>query len=105
MTTYDLKKVISDYAHEHITPEMAVGHALQHLDHLAQTQTTMLARQQELGQKITELTQLSRQLQGMLLSNEKQFDQQQTVINSLMGLNITVYQLKNEVDSLKIRLT
>jgi len=101
MTTYDLKKVISDYAHERITPDMAIGHALQHLEQVTQTQATMLARQQELGQKITELSQLSQLLQAMLQGHNQQADQQQTVITAL---NLTMYQLKNEVDSLKIRL-
>ena len=101
MTTYDLKKVISDYAHERITPDMAIGHALQHLEQMFQTQTTMLARQEELGQKMTELTQLSQLLQAMLQGHNQQADQQQTVITAL---NLTMYQIKNEVDSLKIRL-
>jgi hypothetical protein len=34
MATYDPKQVLADYAHGRITPEMAVGHSLQHIDHL-----------------------------------------------------------------------
>jgi len=34
MSTYDHKQVLSDYANGKITPEMAVGHALQHIDKL-----------------------------------------------------------------------
>ena len=34
MATYDHKQVLSDYAKGEITPEMAVGHSLQHIDKL-----------------------------------------------------------------------
>ena len=34
MSTYDHKQVLSDYAKGQITPEMAVGHSLQHIDKL-----------------------------------------------------------------------
>ena len=38
MSTYDHKQVLSDYEHGKITPEMAVGHSLQHIDNLYVTQ-------------------------------------------------------------------
>ncbi len=34
MATYDHKQVLSDYDKDKITPEMAVGHSLQHIDKL-----------------------------------------------------------------------
>ncbi len=34
MSTYDPKQVLTDYANGKITPEMAVGHSLQHIDKL-----------------------------------------------------------------------
>jgi len=34
MATYDPKQVLTDYASGKITPEMAVGHSLQHIDKL-----------------------------------------------------------------------
>jgi len=34
MATYDHKQVLSDYDKGKITPEMAVGHSLQHIDNL-----------------------------------------------------------------------
>ncbi len=34
MSTYDHEKVLSDYANGKITPEMAVGHSLQHIGKL-----------------------------------------------------------------------
>lgn len=38
MSTYDHKQVLTDYARGQITPEMAVGHSLQHIDKLYETQ-------------------------------------------------------------------
>ena len=40
MATYDPKQVLADYAKGTITPEMAVGHSLQHIDKLYEAQTT-----------------------------------------------------------------
>ena len=39
MATYDPKQVFTDYASGQITPEMAVGHSLQHIDKLYEAQT------------------------------------------------------------------
>jgi len=41
MATYDHKQVLTDYANGKITPEMAVGHGLQHLAHLYAAQATL----------------------------------------------------------------
>ena len=38
MATYDPKQVLADYATGKITPEMAVGHSLQHIDKLYEAQ-------------------------------------------------------------------
>lgn len=40
MSTYDHKQVLADYAKGKITPEMAVGHSLQHIDKLYAAQAT-----------------------------------------------------------------
>lgn len=40
MATYDPKQVLTDYANGHITPEMAVGHSLQHINKLYELQAT-----------------------------------------------------------------
>ena len=37
MATYDPKQVLTDYASGQITPEVAVGHSLQHIDKLYET--------------------------------------------------------------------
>ncbi|MCE7988655.1 MAG: hypothetical protein DYG89_46460 [Caldilinea sp. CFX5] len=39
MATYDHKQVLADYANGTLTPEMAVGHSLQHIDKLYTAQT------------------------------------------------------------------
>lgn len=41
MSTYDYDKVMSDYANDRITPEMAVGHSLQHIGKLYETVTAL----------------------------------------------------------------
>lgn len=38
MSTYDHNKVLADYASGKITPEMAVGHSLQHISQLYDAQ-------------------------------------------------------------------
>ncbi|NJR52120.1 MAG: hypothetical protein HC780_23635 [Leptolyngbyaceae cyanobacterium CSU_1_3] len=38
MSTYDHKQVLSDYATGKITPEMAIGHGLQHIGKLYEAQ-------------------------------------------------------------------
>ena len=43
MSTYDHKQVLADYAAGRITPEMAVGHSLQHIAQLYETQATTRA--------------------------------------------------------------
>jgi len=40
MATYDHKQVLADYAAGRITPEMAVGHSLQHIAQLYEAQAT-----------------------------------------------------------------
>ena len=40
MSTYDPKQVLADYANGRITPEMVVGHSLQHIDKLYEMQAT-----------------------------------------------------------------
>ncbi len=55
MGTYDHKQVISDYANGRITAEMAVGHGLQHIDKLYETQTAANVSHYELRGKIDTL--------------------------------------------------
>ena len=55
MGTYDHKQVISDYANGRITAEMAVGHGLQHIDKLYETQTAANVSRYELRSKVDSL--------------------------------------------------
>lgn len=48
MGTYDLKQILNDYANDKITPEMAVGHALQHIKKLYELQTNANINRYEL---------------------------------------------------------
>jgi len=42
MATYDHKQVLADYANGKITPEMAVGHSLQHIAKLYEAQAAAI---------------------------------------------------------------
>ena len=64
MGTYDHKKVIADYANGHITPEMAVGHGLQHIDKLYEAQTTATLSRYELRSQVDTLTETITALQA-----------------------------------------
>ena len=60
MATYDHKQVLADYAAERITPEMAVGHSLQHIAQLyeaqAATRAALTARVNTLQAEVDRLT-------------------------------------------------
>jgi hypothetical protein len=51
MGTYDHKQVIADYAAGKLTPEMAVGHSLQHINNLYEAQTAANLSRYELRSK------------------------------------------------------
>ena len=55
MSTYDHKKVLSDYANGRMDLEMAMGHSLQHIVKLYQAQSTANTRRQEIRDKATDL--------------------------------------------------
>ena len=64
MGTYDHKQVISDYANGRMTAEMAIGHALQHIDKLYETQTAANVSHYELRDKIDTLEKMVNALQA-----------------------------------------
>jgi 50S ribosomal subunit-associated GTPase HflX len=79
---------------------MAIGHTLQHIgllyqgqDHAGQRRQTM---QQDMEALKAALTKLKQENETLRVHMERQEQQ----LNSLIGLNLTVYQIKNEVDSL-----
>jgi hypothetical protein len=55
MGTYDHKQVISDYANGKLTPEMAIGHSLQHIDKLYEAQTAANLSRYDLRSKVDTL--------------------------------------------------
>jgi hypothetical protein len=55
MGTYDHKQVITDYENGKLTPEMAIGHSLQHIDKLYEAQTAANLSRYELRSKVDTL--------------------------------------------------
>ena len=55
MGTYDHKQVISDYASGKLTPKMAIGHSLQHINNLYEAQTAANLSRYELRSKVDTL--------------------------------------------------
>jgi hypothetical protein len=55
MGTFDHKQLLSDYESGRMTVEMAIGHALQHIDKLYEFQTTANINRYELRGKIDTL--------------------------------------------------
>lgn len=73
MGTYDPKQILSDYANGNITVEMAIGHALQHLDKLYELQTVANLNRYDLRGRVDTLenrlnslqTKIDRLMAGM----------------------------------------
>jgi chromosome segregation ATPase len=108
MSTYDHKKVLSDYANGRMDLEMAMGHSLQHIGKLYEGQATANTRRQEIRAKATKLEKEVKTLRAEIKQWQRlraQVDRLRKVVDSLSGLNLTVYQLKDDVDSLKARLS
>ncbi len=107
MSTYDHQKVLSDYVNGRMDIEMAMGHSLQHIVKLYKAQTTANTSRQEIRDKATELEKEVKTLRAEIKQLQRlhaQVDRLQKVVDSLEGLNLTVYQLKDDVDSLKASL-
>ncbi|MCK6625886.1 MAG: hypothetical protein L6R45_12005 [Anaerolineae bacterium] len=64
MGTYDPKQILSDYANGNITVEMAMGHALQHLDKLYELQTVANLNRYELRGRVDTLENRLNSLQA-----------------------------------------
>ncbi len=52
MGTYNHKQILSDYANDRMTVEMAMGHTLQHIDKLYDLQTTANVNRYELRGRV-----------------------------------------------------
>lgn len=66
MATYDPKQLLSDYANGRITPEMAVGHSLQHINLLYENQNSANTERSVLHQELNKLQAAFNRLQQML---------------------------------------
>ncbi|MBE7467766.1 MAG: hypothetical protein HS114_01320 [Anaerolineales bacterium] len=64
MGTYGHKQVMSDYANGKLTPEMAIGHSLQHIDKLYEAQTAANVSQYGLRGKVDTLENRTNALQA-----------------------------------------
>lgn len=64
MGTYDHKKVLSDYANDRLTVEMAVGHSLQHINKLYDLQSNATVNRLELRARVDTLEQTVTRLQA-----------------------------------------
>jgi len=87
-----------------ITNDMATEHTLQHLELLYQGQAETNNEQQALQ---TEMESLKTTMLTLKRENEqlhRLVKKLSKEIDGLIGLNITVYQMKNVVDSLTHRL-
>ncbi len=63
MGTYDHKKVLSEYDNGRLTVEMAMGHALQHIDKLYELQATANANRYKLRGRVDGLDKIVATLQ------------------------------------------
>ncbi len=64
MGTYHHKKVMSDYANDKITVEMAVGHILQHIDKLYELQANANANRYKLRGRVDSLEKTIEELRS-----------------------------------------
>ncbi len=114
--TYDHKRVLADYVNGKITAEMAVGHCLQHIDQLYAAQEAAAAGQRAWQAKVNQLEDDLKALRAAVnrrqkeaakpvLSEAEGTDRLRTLENNLTALNVTVYQIKNDVDHLQARLS
>lgn len=93
MGTYDFQKVLTDYANGRMEVERAMGHSLQHISKLYEAQATANTDHRELRKRVDRLADDMKTLQAKI-------DRLQTLENGLTALNLTVYNLKADVDSL-----
>jgi len=91
MGTYDPRKLLADWGGQRITADMAIGHILQHIVQLYELQVPGLKRRQPEAE--SDMSQL-----------QIQVDRLQQIVDSFIGLNLTVYQLRSEVDTLRAHL-
>lgn len=63
MATYNPKQLLNDYANGRMTPEMAVGHSLQHINLLYEAQASATAERSALRLELNQLQAAFKRLQ------------------------------------------
>ncbi len=72
MSTYDHQKILTDWSNGTLTADMAIGHALQHIDGLYSSQKALQNKVNHLENKVTTLqAQLDRLVKGVSQESEK----------------------------------
>ncbi len=107
MSTYDHRKILSDYGNGRMKVETAMGHSLQHIAKLYEVLNTANTSRQALRNTLKRLEDELKTLQAEINHLQRwqtKIDRLQTLENTLTALNLTVYQMKDDVDSLKVRL-
>jgi hypothetical protein len=71
MATYDHKQVLLDYANGKITPEMAIGHSLQHIDKLYEAQAKIDTLEKRVNTQQVALDRLTTFMDKVLRAQKK----------------------------------
>ncbi len=86
MSTYDHKKVLSDYVNGRMTVEMAMGHSLQHIDKLYESQAAANLSRYGLRDKVDSLEKTVTALQTESKTLRAEVDKLQTAVDRLTTL-------------------
>ena len=101
MELHDPQTLLSLYSSGKMDVQMAMRQGLQHIDQLHENQKEAGKDPQQLGNQVDQFEKEIKTLRQEV----KRLQQKLTKINQLenivAGLNVTLYQLKDEVDSLK----
>ncbi len=72
MSTYDHQKILTDWSNGTLTADMAIGHALQHIDGLYASQKALQNKVNHLENKVNALqAQLDRLVKGVSQESEQ----------------------------------
>ncbi len=91
-----------------MTVETAMGHSLQHLGILYETQADANSNHRKLQAQVKHLEDALKVLQAQVdrwQKGQAGIDRLQRLENNLTALSLTVYKMKDDVDSLKARLS
>ncbi len=100
MKLYDPQQLLTDWGKGLLTTDMAISQTLHHVNYLAQAHQSAAELPLQIEALKATMTTLKREFEELRQYLEKL----QPEINALTGLNLTVYQLKNDVDSLRHHL-